>query len=70
MTPCSARMMTMRRRCAPQASRPCRRKPTLPTTIGHEKAVNPFLRASVPAIQATLSSQFGTPVSTAWKRFG
>jgi hydroxyacylglutathione hydrolase len=38
-------------------------KPTLPTTIGHEKAVNPFLRADVPAIQSMLSSQFGTPVS-------
>ncbi|CAL8473410.1 hydroxyacylglutathione hydrolase [Caballeronia sp. S22] len=38
-------------------------KPTLPTTIGHEKAVNPFLRSDVPAIHATLSSQFGTPVS-------
>jgi hydroxyacylglutathione hydrolase len=38
-------------------------KPTLPTTIGHEKAVNPFLRADVPAIHATLASQFGAPVS-------
>jgi hydroxyacylglutathione hydrolase len=37
-------------------------KPTLPTTIGHEKAVNPFLRADVPSIRATLSSQFGAPV--------
>ncbi|AQG99278.1 hydroxyacylglutathione hydrolase [Burkholderia sp. KK1] len=38
-------------------------KPTLPTTIGHEKAVNPFLRADIPSIQATLSTQFGAPVT-------
>lgn len=38
-------------------------KPTLPTTIGHEKAVNPFLRADIPSIQATLSTQFGVPVT-------
>ncbi|SAL31154.1 hydroxyacylglutathione hydrolase [Caballeronia peredens] len=44
-------------------------KPTLPTTIAHEKAVNPFLRADVPAIQATLSSQFGTPVSDRLEAF-
>jgi len=44
-------------------------KPTLPTTIGHEKAVNPFLRADVPAIRATLSSQFGTPVSDRLEAF-
>ncbi|WP_244815598.1 hydroxyacylglutathione hydrolase [Caballeronia sp. Lep1P3] len=37
-------------------------KPTVPTTIRHEKAVNPFLRVERPAIQATLSSQFGEPV--------
>ncbi|GJH28487.1 hydroxyacylglutathione hydrolase [Caballeronia novacaledonica] len=44
-------------------------KPTLPTTIGHEKAVNPFLRSDVPAIHATLSSQFGTPVSDRLEAF-
>ncbi|MFC5428618.1 hydroxyacylglutathione hydrolase [Paraburkholderia denitrificans] len=31
--------------------------PTLPTTIAHERAVNPFLRASDPAVQATLADQ-------------
>ncbi|MDE1183717.1 hydroxyacylglutathione hydrolase [Paraburkholderia sp.] len=31
--------------------------PTLPTTIAHEQAVNPFLRSDVAAIQATLSAQ-------------
>jgi len=44
-------------------------KPTLPTTIGHEKAVNPFLRSDVPAIHATLSSQFGTPISDRLEAF-
>ncbi|MDR5804432.1 hydroxyacylglutathione hydrolase [Caballeronia sp. LP006] len=38
-------------------------KPTLPTTIGHEKCVNPFLRVDDKAIQATLSTQFGQPIS-------
>ncbi|WP_322009792.1 hydroxyacylglutathione hydrolase [Paraburkholderia sp. J12] len=31
--------------------------PTLPTTIAHERAVNPFLRPDDPAIQATLADQ-------------
>jgi hydroxyacylglutathione hydrolase len=31
--------------------------PTLPTTIAHERAVNPFLRADNPAIQSTLAEQ-------------
>ncbi|SPB18756.1 hydroxyacylglutathione hydrolase [Caballeronia novacaledonica] len=44
-------------------------KPTLPTTIGHEKAVNPFLRSDVPAIHAILSSQFGAPVSDRLEAF-
>ncbi|EKS73009.1 hydroxyacylglutathione hydrolase [Burkholderia sp. SJ98] len=44
-------------------------KPTLPTTIGHEKTVNPFLRADVPAIHATLASQFGAPVSDRLEAF-
>jgi len=44
-------------------------KPTLPTTIGHEKAVNPFLRSDVPEIHATLSSQFGTPISDRLEAF-
>ncbi len=34
-----------------------RHVPTLPTTIAHERAVNPFLRAGEPAIQATLAEQ-------------
>ncbi|MGF6755226.1 hydroxyacylglutathione hydrolase [Paraburkholderia sp. GAS42] len=34
-----------------------RKVPTLPTTIAHEKAVNPFLRAGDQAIQATLAEQ-------------
>lgn len=31
--------------------------PTLPTTIAHERAVNPFLRADRPEIHATLEAQ-------------
>jgi hydroxyacylglutathione hydrolase len=31
--------------------------PTLPTTIAHERAVNPFLRSDDPAVQATLADQ-------------
>jgi hydroxyacylglutathione hydrolase len=44
-------------------------KPTLPTTIGHERAVNPFLRADVPDVQATLSTQFGQPISDRLEAF-
>jgi hydroxyacylglutathione hydrolase len=38
-------------------------KPTLPTTIGHEKAVYPFLRVGDAAIQSTLAAHFNHPVS-------
>ncbi|MFM0254065.1 hydroxyacylglutathione hydrolase [Paraburkholderia sediminicola] len=31
--------------------------PTLPTTIAHERAVNPFLRAGDPAVQTSLQEQ-------------
>lgn len=34
-----------------------RHVPTLPTTIAHERAVNPFLRPDSPAIRATLNEQ-------------
>jgi hydroxyacylglutathione hydrolase len=37
------------------AARRARNVPTLPTTIAHERAVNPFLRAGEPAIQAALA---------------
>jgi hydroxyacylglutathione hydrolase len=36
--------------------------PTLPTTIAHERAVNPFLRADDAAIQRTLAEQLHEPV--------
>jgi hydroxyacylglutathione hydrolase len=39
------------------SARRARNVPTLPTTIAHERAVNPFLRAGEPAIQATLAEQ-------------
>ena len=34
-----------------------RHVPTLPTTIAHERAVNPFLRAGNPEVQATLQAE-------------
>jgi hydroxyacylglutathione hydrolase len=34
-----------------------RHVPTLPTTIAHERAVNPFLRAGDPSVQASLRDQ-------------
>ncbi|PXW26513.1 hydroxyacylglutathione hydrolase [Paraburkholderia caballeronis] len=40
-----------------------RGEPTLPTTIAHERAVNPFLRAGEPAIQATLAGQLHETVT-------
>jgi hydroxyacylglutathione hydrolase len=33
--------------------------PTVPTTLGHEKRVNPFLRAGVPQLQASLLQALG-----------
>ncbi|GAB7527534.1 hydroxyacylglutathione hydrolase [Paraburkholderia sp. 2C] len=39
------------------AGRRARNVPTLPTTIAHERAVNPFLRAGEPAVQATLADE-------------
>jgi hydroxyacylglutathione hydrolase len=40
-----------------------RNLPTLPTTIAHERAVNPFLRTAIPAVQATLEEQLHQKVS-------
>jgi hydroxyacylglutathione hydrolase len=37
--------------------------PTLPTTIAHERAVNPFLRAGDPSVQASLADQLHETVS-------
>ncbi|CAN7273358.1 hydroxyacylglutathione hydrolase [Trinickia sp. LjRoot230] len=39
------------------AARRARNEPTLPTTIAHERAVNPFLRADRDEIRATLGEQ-------------
>ena len=39
------------------SARRARNVPTLPTTIAHERAVNPFLRAGEPAVQATLADE-------------
>lgn len=37
-------------------------RPTLPTTIGHELSVNPFLRVGEPDIHDVLVERFGVPV--------
>lgn len=34
-------------------------RPTLPTTIGHERAVNPFLRVDAPAVRASVARHAG-----------
>jgi hydroxyacylglutathione hydrolase len=40
-------------------------KPTIPSTIGEEKAANPFLRADLPEVAA----EVGLPGNPAWKVF-
>ncbi|GLU30285.1 hydroxyacylglutathione hydrolase [Trinickia caryophylli] len=45
------------------AARRARNEPTLPTTIEHERAVNPFLRADSQAIRETLAEQLREPVT-------
>lgn len=40
-----------------------RSEPTVPSTIGTEKKINPFLRVSIPEVQARYSHQ-GDPVAT------
>lgn len=39
-----------------------RSAPTLPTTLGDERRLNPFLRADAPAIRAALAARLGRPV--------
>ena len=39
-----------------------RSQPTIPTTLLHERQVNPFLRVDDKNVQATLAAQFGRPV--------
>jgi hydroxyacylglutathione hydrolase len=53
-----AREQEVARRCA-------ERTPTIPSTMGEEKAANPFLRADVPEVAASL----GLAGQPAWKVF-
>jgi hydroxyacylglutathione hydrolase len=46
-----------------------RGEPTLPTTIAHERAVNPFLRAGEAAVQTTLSEQLHETVTDRLRAF-
>jgi hydroxyacylglutathione hydrolase len=38
-------------------------KPTIPTTMGQERATNPFLRADEPSVQASLGMEGADPVA-------
>ena len=40
-----------------------KQQPTVPSTIGMEKATNPFLRPDSPSLQETLAMQGADPVS-------
>ena len=46
-----------------------RGEPTLPTTIGHEKRVNPFLRTDDPQLRARLSALLGEPADDRLQAF-
>lgn len=40
-------------------------RPTLPSSVGRERQINPFLRCSEPAIRTTASEQAGHPLNNA-----
>ena len=42
-----------------------RGEPTLPSTIGRERAINPFLRCDRPSVAATVSARAGRTVQDA-----
>jgi hydroxyacylglutathione hydrolase len=42
-----------------------RGEPTLPSTIGRERAINPFLRCDRPSVAATVAAHVGRPVQDA-----
>ncbi|HEX6138552.1 MAG TPA: hydroxyacylglutathione hydrolase [Casimicrobiaceae bacterium] len=43
--------------------------PTLPSTIGEERATNPFLRAALPAVKARAAERAGRPLAGAVESF-
>ncbi|WOT06628.1 hydroxyacylglutathione hydrolase [Shewanella youngdeokensis] len=45
------------------------KKPTLPSSIGVEKAINPFLRTHTQVLQKTISEQFQQPINNSAKTF-
>jgi len=51
------------RQASAQALR-ARGEPTLPSTIGLERATNPFLRANLPGVRAAAESQAGRPLGS------
>jgi hydroxyacylglutathione hydrolase len=40
-------------------------QPTVPTTVAHERAVNPFLRSREPAVRAAVAAHGGNPADDA-----
>lgn len=52
---------TLQRRAREVRALRAKNEPTLPTTIGDEKAANPFLRADVPSVAAALGLDGGDP---------
>jgi len=40
-------------------------QPTVPTTVAHERAVNPFLRSREPAVRAAVAAHGGNPANDA-----
>jgi hydroxyacylglutathione hydrolase len=55
--------MTLRTRALDIENKRAQNRPTLPTTIGLEKATNPFMRARDAGLQATLGMIGATPVA-------
>jgi hydroxyacylglutathione hydrolase len=53
--------MALMARAAEAADQIAKREPTIPTTIGAEKAANPFLRADLPEIAARLGMSGRSP---------
>jgi hydroxyacylglutathione hydrolase len=53
----------LKARAASDAEKRKNERPTLPSTIGHEKKTNPFLRCREPAVIASAGKYLGTQVS-------
>ena len=54
----------LRTRHAAEAAKRARGEPTVPSTLGAERATNPFLRAAVPAVRAAAERHAGRALPT------